>query len=164
MASRAYNEGKAIDAVVRRIETRDQSIRLNDGRSPDDLNDPDPLRRVDYVCTIGTRLHAFEHTGIEPFADQIELEVRNNKLFAPIVARFSNRSDRELWEFRVPVEASANLTGAQVKRVQDILISWIEANASRFPVTVLYDRYANPQLGERSSASHFRFRAPRIAR
>jgi hypothetical protein len=81
MASR-YNEGKAIDAVLRRIEARDRVLRLNDGRSPDDLNDPDPLRRVDYVCTIGNALYAFEHTGIEPFANQIELEVHNQKLFA----------------------------------------------------------------------------------
>jgi hypothetical protein len=31
MASR-YNEGKAIDAVLRRIEARGQVVRLNDGR------------------------------------------------------------------------------------------------------------------------------------
>jgi hypothetical protein len=64
------------------------------------------------------------------------------------VTRFSNRADRELWEFHVPVEASAGLTGAQVKRVQETLSTWIEANASRFPVTLLYDRYANPHLWE----------------
>jgi len=147
MASR-YNEGKAIDAVLRHIEARAQAARLNDGRSPDDLNDPDALRRVDYVCTVGNTLYAFEHTGIEPFADQIELEVHNRRLFEPIVARFSNRPDRELWDFCVPVEASRGLTGAQVRRVQEVLIAWIEANASRFPVTLLYDRYASPHLGE----------------
>jgi hypothetical protein len=41
MASR-YNEGKAIDAVLRRIETRDRMARSSDGRSPDCLNDPAP--------------------------------------------------------------------------------------------------------------------------
>jgi len=147
MASR-YNEGKAIDAVLRRIEARDQISRQNDGRSPDDLNDPDPLRRVDYVCTVGMKLHAFEHTGIEPFAKQIELEVRNEKLFTPIVTRFSNREDRELWELYVPVEASAGLTEAEVRRAQEALTTWIEANASRFPVTLLYDHPANPHVGE----------------
>lgn len=123
-------------------------VRLNDGQSPDDLNDPDPLRRVDYVCTVGKTLHAFEHTGIEPFADQIELEKHNQKLFAPIMARFNNRTDRELWEFHVPVEASAGLTGKKIKRIQDALITWIEENSSRFPVTLLYDRFATPHLGE----------------
>ena len=147
MASR-YNEGKAIDAVLRCIEARDHAVRQDDGRSPDDLNDPDPLRRVDYVCTLGMKIHAFEHTGIEPFPDQIELEVHNRRLFAPIIAQFSNRIDRELWEFHVPVEASAGLTGPQVKRVQQTLIKWIEANALQFPAALLYDRYANPHLGE----------------
>ena len=37
MAGR-YNEGKAIDAVLRRIEARDHALRANDGRSPDDLD------------------------------------------------------------------------------------------------------------------------------
>ena len=147
MAGR-YNEGKAIDAVLRRIEARDHALRANDGRSPDDLNDPDPLRRVDYVCTVGAVLYAFEHTGIEPFGNQIELEVHNQKLFGPVTARFDHRVDREFWEFHVPVEASAGLAGGQVNRVQDALIKWIEANAARFPVTRLYDRYANPALGE----------------
>ena len=146
--ARRYNEGKAIDAVLRRIEARDHALRMNDGRSPDDLNDLDPLRRVDYVCSVGHVLYAFEHTGIEPFGNQIELEVHNQKLFGPIIERFDHRADREFWEFHVPVEASAGLTGGQVKRVQDALIKWIETNAVRFPVTLLYDRYANPSLGE----------------
>jgi len=123
----------------------------NDGRSPDDLNDPDPLRRVDYVCSVGSVLYAFEHTGIEPFGNQIELEVHNQKLFGPVTERFDHRADREFWEFHVPVGASAGLVGGQVNRVQDALIKWIEANAARFPVTRLYDRYANPALGETAS-------------
>jgi hypothetical protein len=156
MAGR-YNEGKAIDAVLRRIEARDQAVRLNDGRSPDDLNDPDPLRRVDYICTIGNVLYAFEHTGIEPFGNQIELEVHNRKLFQPIRERFDHRGDRELWELHVPVEASAGLRGAQIDRVRDLLIQWIGANATHLPVTLLYDRYANPSLGETIAGVPFPF-------
>ena len=47
MADR-YNEGKALDAVLRFIEARDNALRKNDGWSPDDPKDPDPdpLRRV----------------------------------------------------------------------------------------------------------------------
>ena len=63
-----YNEGKAIDAVVRHIEARDACSRLSDGRSPDDEQDPDPKWRVDYFCTVGTQLHAF----VEPFPNQIK--------------------------------------------------------------------------------------------
>ncbi len=156
MASR-YNEGKTIDAVLRRIEARDNTIRMNDGRSPDDLRDPDPLRRVDYVCTVGHTLYAFEHTGIEPFADQIELGVHNQKLFGPLIERFDHRADQEFWEFHVPVEASAGLTLAQANRVRDALIEWIDTNSARFPVTQLYDRYANPCLGETVSGVPFPF-------
>ena len=140
MAGR-YNEGNAIDAVLRRIEARDQAVRRNDGRSPDDLNDPDPLRRVDYVCTVGNVLYAFEHTGIEPFRNQIELEVHNRKLFEPIREQFDQRADEEFWELHFPVEASAGLRGARVRQVQDLLVNWIEMNFARFPVTRYGDRY-----------------------
>ncbi len=72
-----FNEGKAIDAVIRRIEERENTLRLDDGRSPDDLQDADRERRVDYVCTVGNQLCAFEHTGIELFPNQIELEIHS---------------------------------------------------------------------------------------
>ncbi len=156
MASR-YNEGRAIDAVLRRIEARDKADRQKDGRSPDDLNDPDPLRRVDYVCTVGSVPYAFEHTGVEPFAGQIELEIHNRKLFEPVAQRFGNRPDKEFWELHVPVEASAGLTAAQVKAAQDALIMWIEENVLRLPVALLYDRYVNSSLGETAGGVPFPF-------
>jgi hypothetical protein len=154
-----YNEGKALDAVLRFIEARDNAIRENDGRSPDDPKDPDPdpMRRVDYVCTVGHTLYALEHTGIEPFSNQIELGVHNEKLFGPIVERFDHRSDREIWDLIVPVDASAGLTVNDVGKVQDALIKWIEANAGRIPVAPLYDRRANPPLGESVAGVPFRF-------
>jgi hypothetical protein len=71
MADR-YNEGKVIDAVLRCIEAREGAARLDDGWSPDDQQDPDKDRRVDYVCTVGRQLYAFEHTGIEPYENQIK--------------------------------------------------------------------------------------------
>ena len=55
---RRFNEGKALDAVIRHIEQRDAITRGDDGRSPDDLADPDPLRRVDYVVSLGAQLAA----------------------------------------------------------------------------------------------------------
>jgi hypothetical protein len=152
-----YNEGKALDAVLRFIEARDNAVRENDGRSSDDPKDPDPdpLRRVDYVCTVGLTLYAFEHTRTEPFSNQIELGVHNEKLFGPIVERFDHRSDREFWELIVPVDASGGLN--DVGQVQDALIKWIEANAARVPVAPLYDQRANPPLGESADGVPFRF-------
>ena len=152
-----YNEGKALDAVLRFIEARDHAPRENDGRSPDDLNDPDEQRRVDYVCTVGQTLYAFEHTRIEPFPKQIELEDHNRKLFDPIIERFDHRSDRQFRELIVPVDASAGMTVNDVGQVQDALIKWIEANAPLVPVAPLYDQRANPPLGESAGGVPFRF-------
>jgi hypothetical protein len=156
MTSR-YNEGKAIDAILRRIEARDNTLRMSDGRSPDDLHDPDPQRRVDYVCTVGQTLYAFEHTGVEPFANQIELGVHNQKLFGPVNERFDHRADQEFWELHVPVEASAGLTHAETNGVRTALIEWIDTNAARLPVTQQYDKYANPSLGETVAGVPFPF-------
>ena len=111
----------------------------------------------DYVCTVGQLLYAFEHTGIEPFSNQIQLEVHSRKLFGPIVERFDHRADQEFWELHVPVEASAGLTGGEVGRVQDAFIKWIKANARRIPIAPLYEQYANPSLGESTAGVPFRF-------
>jgi hypothetical protein len=105
MAER-YNEGKAIDAVLRRIEAREATLRHGDGWSPDDQQDSDKDRRVDYLCTVGKQLYAFEHTGIEPFENQIKMEVDNQKLLAPVMAYFHNGTPvGEYWELHTPVEA-----------------------------------------------------------
>ena len=153
-----YNEGKSIDAVLRRIEARENISRLNDGRSPDDLHDSDPERRVDYVCTVGQQLYAFEHTGIEPFENQITFEERNRKFFAPVIARFDDRSsDNEFWEFCYPVEATVGLSGAKLKKAQDALISWIGSNATQLPLVRYGDRYPYSASRESTAEVPFRF-------
>jgi hypothetical protein len=153
-----YNEGKAIDAVLRRIEARENASRLGDGRSPDDLRDPDPDRRVDYVCTVGNQLYALEHTGIEPFDNQIQMEVRNAALFDPIIARFDNRtSDAEYWELHHPIEAADGLSGGKIKPVQNALITWMETNAATLPVVRYGDRYPYSAYRESIPGVPFRF-------
>jgi hypothetical protein len=156
MADR-YNEGKTLDAVLRFIEARDHALRKEDGRSPDDLNDPDEQRRVDYVCTLGQTLYAFEHTGIQPFLNQIRFEDHNWKLFDPIIARFDHRSDREVWHLIVPVDASAGLTVKNVGQVQDALIKWIETNAARVPVVPYHNQRGDLPLTESADGVPFPF-------
>ena len=156
MAER-YNEGKAIDAVLRRIEVREALSRLDDGWSPDDQQDPDEDRRVDYVCTVGRQLYAFEHTGIAPFDNQIEMEIHNRNLFAPVMTRFDSAAlVGEHWQLHTPVEASVGLKGAKIKQVQTSLIAWIQANATMLPVTRFGDRY--PYSAQRESAPGVPFR------
>jgi hypothetical protein len=156
MAER-YNEGKAIDAVLGRIEAREGSSRLGDGWSPDDQQDPDKDRRVDYVCTVGKQLYAFEHTGIEPFPNQIEMEVHNEKLFQPVIERFDNRTaDVELWEFHHPVQASVGVSGSKIRQVQAALTDWIAENVMALPVNRFGDRF--PHSAERESVPGVPFR------
>jgi hypothetical protein len=157
---RASNEGKVLDAVLRFIEVRDHTTRENDGRSPDDPKtpDPDPLRRIDYVCTVGQLFYAFEHTRIEPFPKQIKLARDNQNLFDPIIARFDRRSsDRELWSLVVPVDASAGLTVNNIGPVQDALIEWIGTNAARIPVVPHHNLRADLPLTESTDGVPFRF-------
>jgi hypothetical protein len=155
--ARRYNEGKTLDAVLRFIEARDHALRKIDGCSPDDLNDPDEQRRVDYVCRVGQTLYAFEHTGIEPFHNQIEFGVHNDNLFRPIVERFDHRPDQESWTFHVPVDASAGLARRKVGKVQDALTKWIEGNVGRIPVAQPFARYVNRPLGESDAGVPFPF-------
>jgi hypothetical protein len=151
------NEGKALDAVLRFIETRDNALRKDLGRSPDDPNDPDPdpLRRIDYVCTIGQTLYAFEHTRIEPFPNQIRLAEHNQKLFDPVIERFDHRPDLEVWDLYVPVEASATVN--DVGQVQQALVKWIDANWERISVVPRYERRADSLSWEKAERVPFRF-------
>lgn len=69
-----FHEGKASDAVIRHIEGRDGGTR-QDLRSPEQEGDPAP---VELTCFIGGRCFAFEHTGIDPFEGQIDIETHGH--------------------------------------------------------------------------------------
>jgi hypothetical protein len=78
-----FNEGKASDAVMRRIEEREggerKDIRLHDrdgGRAA-----------VELTCLIAGRLFAIEHSGIEPFEGHMQLEANAVKYLQPIQAQ-----------------------------------------------------------------------------
>jgi hypothetical protein len=104
--------------------------------------DPDPHRRVDYVCSVGESLYAFEHTGIEPFHDFIQRGIHNQALFSAVVNHFDNtRPDAQYWRLYVPFEASASVKTVQVKRVGAALIAWIEQNAAAVPVVIYGNRF-----------------------
>ncbi len=152
-----YNEGKAVDAVIRLIEARQGCRRADDGWSPDDSDIDDPRRRVEYVITIGDRLFAIEHTGIEPFPDQVKMGLDNKALFAPILQRFDLRSDQEYWGLHFPVEASVGLKRKRIPKVQAAMIAWIEANADHVPVVWYGDKPGNQPLGVEIPEIPFRF-------
>jgi hypothetical protein len=79
------NEGKACDAVIRRIEDREGSSRY-------DVSLPELERHaapVEIACMIGERQFAFEHTRIEPFDGHIRLQSDAMVHFKPVEERLA---------------------------------------------------------------------------
>jgi hypothetical protein len=128
---RRFNEGKACDAVIRRIEAREGQPR---GAIcfPEQERHPAP---VELACQIGAHLYAFEHTGIEPFEQHTELEAKAQAHFRPIQEQVRGRLPQTAhFELRVPIKATLPLKGVQLQRMQDSISVWIHATAPTLPV------------------------------
>jgi hypothetical protein len=121
-----FNEGKACDAIIRRIEARVRSTRQN-LQSPEQQGDVAP---VELTCSIGRRLFAFEHTGIEPFERHIALEVKRH--FRPLREIFSGKiPNGEQWDLHVPAGATFNLKEAQISKIMSALGAWTSNEAPK---------------------------------
>jgi hypothetical protein len=121
-----FNEGKACDAVIRHIEARDGGRRQN-LRSPEQEGDTAP---IELTCFIGGRCFAFEHTGIEPFEGQIELETKAH--FQPLRDIFSGKIPQgEYYDLHVPVGVTLALTKVQISRIISALGAWISREGPR---------------------------------
>jgi hypothetical protein len=97
-----FNEGKVCEAIVRRLEERDQHKRTN-LRWPEQEKHKFP---VEVAFTLGDQLYALEHTGIEPFEGHLRMEARTEKLFAPIADALKNNLGTDaLFELYLPVNS-----------------------------------------------------------
>jgi hypothetical protein len=120
------HEGKACDAVIRHLETRDGGTR-HDLKSPESEGDTAP---IELTCSIGGRLFAFEHTAIEPFEGQIKLETQ--ALFQPLRDMFSGKIPQGEWyDLHVPVRVTVGLKKARMKRIISTLGAWISTEGPR---------------------------------
>jgi hypothetical protein len=121
-----FNEGKACDAVLQHLERRDGAARTA-MRFPDREGHAAP---VELVCTIGDRLYAIEHTGIEPFDGHMRANAEDERLIQPIVAGVLGRlPPEEEFELQIPAGAMEGLRGRVVADVQRLLIDWIVGSA-----------------------------------
>ncbi len=77
-----FNEGKACDALLRHLESREGAARSN-VRWPEEEHHAGP---VELVCHIGSQLYAIEHTGIEPFEGLLQLNNEAPRVFGPLEA------------------------------------------------------------------------------
>lgn len=117
---KGFNEGKACDAVLRHIERREGSAR-SDLRSPEQEGHAAP---VELTCRIGNQLYALEHTGIETFDGQMEIEAKAH--FDQLRAVFAPSTPaNEYYELDVPSGATLGLSRKRVQRMTQALNQWI---------------------------------------
>jgi len=122
-----FNEGKACDAILRRLEAREGAGRTN-LRLPERERHPAP---VELACEIGDRLFAIEHTGIEPFAGHMQLEAEAGVHFRPIETMVAGHlPPNEHFELHMPVKATQGLKGGALRRVRETIASWITQRLS----------------------------------
>lgn len=118
---KGFNEGKACEAILRHIEQREGSVR-RDLRFPEQEHHPAP---VELTCLIGNRLFALEHTGIEPFEGQVEIEAKSQ--FDQLRAIFATHtSTDEYYELEIPSGATLGLSRKQIEKVTLALHQWID--------------------------------------
>jgi hypothetical protein len=135
-----FNEGKACDAIIRHLETREGGLR-QDVRSPERAGHRAP---VELTCMIGAHRFAFEHTGIEPFEGQIKLETQAH--FHPLRDMFSGPiPPGEQYELQVPFGATLALPKAQINSVISALGGWIRREGPKLTLAPI-GRYGTPAV------------------
>jgi hypothetical protein len=126
----SFNEGKVCDAIVRRLEEREQYTRA-DVRSPEQENHKSP---VELAFKLGNQLYALEHTGIEPFDGHMLMEAQTEKLFAPITSALKESLGKDaLFELYLPVNSLKGRKSAELLTIQQAIIAWVKATAPTIP-------------------------------
>ena len=133
------SEGKACDAVIRRIEARE-------GNSRFDLSLPERERHeapIEVACRIGEKLFAFEHTRIEPFDGHIQLRGDALAHFRPIEERLPViLPQTEALHLIVPARAT-RIKKRHIEQMQQALGDWIIQTRPALPV-LPYGDYKTP--------------------
>lgn len=126
-----FNEGKCCDAIVRHLEARTGSVR-QDLQSPERRRHPAP---VELTCTLGDRLVAIEHTGIEPFEGHVRLQAEAQRHFRPIVERLAGvLPQTEDFELCIPAGTTAGWNDRNLLRIQAALVNWVSKIAPALPI------------------------------
>jgi hypothetical protein len=122
-----FNEGLACEAIVRRLESRDQRVRAN-------VRFPEKEQHafsVEATFEIGDQLQAMEHTGIEPFDDHMKMEGEAERHFVPIEDALEDNLDTAalFFELCMPVDAFRGRRNTEVRSIQRKLIDWVKTTA-----------------------------------
>lgn len=126
----ASNEGKACDAVIRRLEAQ-YGFGRQEVRYPEKENHPAP---VEVVCSIGGQRFAFEHTIIEPFERHIQGQAQDWKELPRFRDKLTNFiPEGEHIVLCVPVRCLAGLDSTASKQVQEGLFNFVESQIESLP-------------------------------
>jgi hypothetical protein len=121
-----FHEGQACDAVLRRIEERENGKRC-DLR----LHDHDGANAaIELTCKINGKLFAFEHSGIEPFEGHMQLEAQAEKYLAPIenqVVGLLPPEDR--FDLHLPFDAMLGRSGREIASIHRAIVEWVAKTA-----------------------------------
>jgi hypothetical protein len=129
--SREFNEGKACDAVARLLEQRTGTVRQN-VTTPDTDGHPDP---IELAVKIGGTLYALEHTGIEPFDNQIDLAKSSQALFVPLVEQIQQIVPAgEIYSLLFSHDAASKVKRKAHAGTREALLKWIVATAPTRPL------------------------------
>ena len=121
MSNEPFNEANACEAVVRYLEERH-----NSKRQAVFLPGKDHSAPVDLVCTIAGRKFAFEHTGIEPFHNQIKFSIDYEKFMAPVKAKVTPQLPPDsFYELYTIIDATEGLKPKTIPKIQEALIKWV---------------------------------------
>jgi hypothetical protein len=126
----SFNEGKVCDAIVRRLEEREQ-LKRADPHWPEQENHKYP---VELTFKLGTQLYALEHTGIEPFEGHIRMEAQTERLFAPITSALKEPLGKDaLYELYLPIHSLNGRKPAELATIQQAIITWVKTTAPIIP-------------------------------
>jgi hypothetical protein len=130
-----YHEGKACDAVIRFLEAHGHSKR-GQYWSPETDGHNAP---IDLACYIDGRLWGFEHTSIQAFEGQIEVDLHFENFVKPIEKTLSTvLTPSDQYVLYVPLNATRILkasTKQEIQKIRNAMIEWVISTAPKLPPT-----------------------------
>lgn len=128
---RFFSEGRCCDAIIRIFERRYGAER----RNVRVLENEGLQGAVELACSIHGVGYAIEHTGIETFPNQIEMQMKANRLIGPMRDMVHGRlPEREEFELGIRHDDIALVRNRDVEGVQEALANWVIAMAPQLPI------------------------------
>lgn len=129
------NEGKACDAVVRLLETRTGTVRVEVCHPERDGIGPP----VDLRLKLGPQDYAIEHSQVEALPGQIHTGAEFAQFIRPVIDELSGMlPGPAVYDLYFPFNARLGVPPAQLERIRRNFIEWIRVHAQE-----LHER--NPQ-------------------